>query len=384
MELNEVLEDKAWRWRMLLGKEADPEEQLPLTGELLSKDELLGQLYSAQRRGGLGSSNPSVNRWLGDIRRYFSKSVVQVLQKDAMDRLGIDRLLLEPELLELAQPDVHLVATLLSLKKVIPSKTKATARVVVEQVVNELMQRLEMPMHKALNGRSRKQGRTLNPKLPEINWIRTIQKNLKHYQPSEGFLIAEQLIGYERKSEQLDQVIILADQSGSMAASIVYVSVFAAVLASIPAIDTRLVLFDTEIADLSDQLDDPVDLLFGAQLGGGTDIQKAVAYGQQQIDRPNDTLCILITDLFEGADPQILKARLLRMKESGVHLMVLLALDDQGKPSFNRDIANFLASLQIPCFACSPDQFPDLLAHAMAKKDIFHWMNTQDIPPLTV
>src|ERR1051326_7166920 len=113
----------------------------------------------AQRRGGLGSSAPNVARWLGDIRTYFPASVVRVMQQDALERLNLRQMLLEPELLEAVQPDVHLVATLLSLQRVMPARTRETARVVVRRVVEELERRLANPLRQAVLGRLKRAAR---------------------------------------------------------------------------------------------------------------------------------------------------------------------------------------------------------------------------------
>lgn len=360
--------DKLTRWRLLLGGgDADGTGQ-QLEGRLQQMDQSLHALYdSAQnRKGGLGSSSPNLNRWLGDIRDFFPTSVVQVMQQDALQRLGLERMLLEPELLEAVQPDVHLIATLLNLKNIIPYKTKDTARKVVREVVEDLQKRLQLPFTQAIRGALNKQSQRKRPRSSEINWDLTIRKNLKHYQPDYQSIIPHQLIGYGKKGQKLKEVILCVDQSGSMATSVVYASIFGAVMASMPALSTRLIVFDTSVVDLSEHLQDPVDLLFGTNLGGGTDINQALHYCQGLIQRPKDTILILISDLYEGGNRQELMKRLADIQYSGVHFIPLLSLSDDGKPAYDRELAQYLASLHAPAFACSPDQFAELMAKVIS------------------
>ena len=370
------------RWRLLLGGHDDG-TGVQLSDQLKEVDGALEALYDSgngqgegKRQGGLGGSNPNVSRWLGDIRKYFPKQVVQVMQKDAFDRIGLEEMLLQPEALEQVQPDVHLVATILSLKNVIPSKTKATARKVVHEVVAELQKKLKQPMIQAVKGALSRSVRNPNPKLNEINWDATIRANLKNYMPEYKTVIPEKLIGYGRKGRgTLKDIVLCIDQSGSMATSVVYSSIFGAVLASIKAVSTKMVVFDTAIVDLTEDLDDPVDLLFGAQLGGGTDINRALAYCQKLITRPKDTILVLITDLEEGGNQKQLVRRAAEIKANGVQLITLLALSDEGKPYYDQKMAQAFTDLEIPCFGCTPDLFPDLMAAAIQKQDMNKWSN---------
>ncbi|MEN0007096.1 MAG: hypothetical protein AAF798_23300, partial [Bacteroidota bacterium] len=176
------MDEHLQKWRLILGKKADPEAQLPLQGQLKGMDGVLDALYDSERRGGLGKSSPNVNRWLGDIRTYFPSSVVQLLQKDALERLGLHEMLLEPELLETIEMDVDLVGTILSLNKVLPSKTRETAKAVVRKVVERLEKKLRNPLREAIQGSLARTVRNRRPKLNEIDWNRTIRQNLKHYQ----------------------------------------------------------------------------------------------------------------------------------------------------------------------------------------------------------
>ncbi|RWZ69106.1 VWA domain-containing protein, partial [Streptomyces albidoflavus] len=325
----------------------------------------------AERGAGLGGSAPSVARWLGDIRTYFPSSVVQVMQRDAIDRLGLAALLLEPEMLEAVEADVHLVGTLLSLNKAMPEETKETARAVVRKVVEELEKRLASRTRTTLTGALDRSARISRPRHHDIDWNRTIAANLRHYLPEYRTIVPERLIGYGRASQAVKkEVVLCVDQSGSMAASVVYASVFGAVLASMRSLATRLVVFDTAVVDLTDKLEDPVDVLFGTQLGGGTDINRALAYCQSRITRPADTVVVLISDLYEGGIKDEMLKRVAAMKAAGVQFVTLLALSDEGAPSYDREHAAALAALGAPAFACTPDLFPDVMAAALEKGTI--------------
>jgi Mg-chelatase subunit ChlD len=291
----------------------------------------------------------------------------------------LHNLLTEPGILELVEPDVNLVATLISLKNLIPSETKATARILVQRVVDELMRKLRNPMQQAVAGSLNRAIRNNRPRHNEIDWSRTIRANLKHYQPDYKTIIPERLIGYGRKKSALREVIICIDQSGSMATSVVYASIFGAVMASIPALKTHMVVFDTAVVDLTADLQDPVDLLFGTQLGGGTDINLALGYCQQLVTRPQDTILVLISDLFEGGNRDQMHTRAAQLVNSGVQVVTLLALDDRGAPSYDRHIAAAYAALGIPAFACTPDLFPDLMAAAIHQEDMAVWAAKHDI-----
>jgi Mg-chelatase subunit ChlD len=367
------------RWRLVLGEEADASLGIRLDKDDLAIDQALAALYGedeeagGRRRGGLGASSPAVARWLGDIRTYFPSSVVRVMQKDAMERLGLDRMLLEPELLSAVEPDINLVGTLMSLGRVMPAKTRETARIVIRRVVEDLERRLANPLRQAVTGALSRSTRTRRPRVAEIDWHRTIRANLRHYQRDHGTIIPETLIGHGRKRTALRDIILLLDQSGSMASSVVYSGVFGATLASIRAVQTRVVAFDTEVVDLSENLHDPVDLLFGIQLGGGTDIDRALAYAQGLVRAPHDTILILISDLFEGGNEESMVARAAQLVKSGVQVIALLALSDAGAPTFDAGNAGRLSALGVPCFACTPDAFPELMAAAIRRSDVSSW-----------
>ncbi|MEV3884665.1 VWA domain-containing protein [Streptomyces griseoincarnatus] len=364
------------RWRLVLGGDTADGTGHTLSGQDAAIDGALTALYGRddnptagrERAGGLGASAPSVARWLGDIRTYFPTSVVQVMQRDAIDRLGLGTLLLEPEMLEAVEADVHLVGTLLSLTKAMPETTRETAREVVRKVVEDLEKRLATRTRATLTGALDRGARVRRPRHGDIDWNRTVAANLRHYLPEHGTVVPERLVGYGRASRAVKkEVVLCVDQSGSMASSVVYASVFGAVLASMRAVATRLVVFDTEVVDLTERLDDPVDVLFATRLGGGTDINRALAYCQSRITRPADTVVVLISDLYEGGIRDEMLKRVAAIKASGAQFVSLLALSDEGAPAYDREHA---AALGAPAFACTPDLFPEVMAAAIEKRPL--------------
>ncbi|MEV6563958.1 VWA domain-containing protein [Streptomyces kronopolitis] len=365
------------RWRLVLGGGGADGTGCELRGRDAAMDGALASLYGREggdggrRTAGLGASAPGVARWLGDIRTYFPSSVVQVMQRDAIDRLGLSALLLEPEMLEAVEADVHLVGTLLSLNRLMPERARESARAVVRTVVEELERKLAQRTRATFTGALDRSARISRPRHRDIDWDRTIRANLKNYLPEHRTVVPERLIGYGRAARSVrKEVVLCIDQSGSMAASVVYASVFGAVLASLRALDTRLVVFDTAVVDLTDQLDDPVDVLFGTQLGGGTDINRALAYCQSRITRPADTVVVLVSDLYEGGIRDEMLKRVAAMKASGVQFVTLLALSDEGAPAYDREHAAALAALDAPAFACTPDLFPEVMAAALEKRPL--------------
>jgi Mg-chelatase subunit ChlD len=369
------------RWRLVLGGGEADGTSVALGGDDVRIDAALGAVYdvsdserrprgrSSGRAGGLGRSAPQVGRWLGDIRRYFPRDVVQVMQRDAIERLDLRQLLLEPELLESVEPDLHLVTLLVELNQMLPDETRATARTVIAHVLADLERRLADRTREAVHGALARANRSRRPRPGDIDWLRTVHANLRHYQPSLRTIIPERLIGFGRRQRSLARdVVVAVDQSGSMADSVVYASLFGSVLAQLPTLRTSLVAFDTAVTDLTPVLHDPVDVLFGVQLGGGTDIGRALAYCRQIITRPTDTVLVLISDLFEGGNTDLMLARAADLTRAGVHLLVLLALSDDGAPVHDQAVAAELVELGATVMACTPERFPEILAHALEQR----------------
>lgn len=378
------------RWRLVLGGGDADGTSAVLDGDDVRVDGALGAVYDrvvprgrgSGRVGGLARSAPSVARWLGDIRRYFPTPIVQVLQRDAVERLDLHQLLLEPELLAELQPDLHLVTLLVELNRALPDATRATARQVVSTVLAQLEARLADRTCQSVHGALARSNRTHRPRPADIDWMRTIRANLRHWLPEQATVVPEHLIGYGRHQRSLARdVIIAVDQSGSMAASVVHASVFACVLARLPALRTSLVAFDTSLADLTALLVDPVDVVFGVQLGGGTDIGAALGYCRRLVTRPRDTIVVLISDLFEGGSAAPMRTRTAELVRDGVTVVVLLALSDEGVPAHDHHEAEALTALGAAVLSCTPDSFPDLLGAALEGRsgtDLTRWAGERE------
>jgi hypothetical protein len=374
------INEKMKRWRLVLGQVT--ETQFTSGASLLSQEELLmdealAAIYDQQigteigQRGGY-----NLSKWIGDVRTLFPDDVVSVIQGDAIDRKGLSQLLLEPETLRNIKPSIEMVATLISLKGKIPERTKETARELVRVVVDEIKLKLENDVQRAVKGAINRKKRSLQSAgAKSIDWMYTITRNLKHYDQERKILIPERFYFYDQKRKSNQWHIILdIDQSGSMVESVIYASIIGSIFASIPALKTHVVVFDNEIVDLSEQCkDDPVDMLFGIQLGGGTDINKSISYCKQFITDPTKTIFILISDLFEGGNQAGMLRRMKEMRESGVKVIALLALSDHGVPGYDENNARRLASMDIPCFGCTPNHLPELLEDVLMGKDLSNW-----------
>jgi hypothetical protein len=374
-------DERLRRWRLVLGGDSADGTGMSLSGDDLAMDGALEQLYGGDKSGpvGMGKSAPRVARWLGDIRKFFPTPVVQMLQKDALERLDLRQMLKQPELLRAVQPDVHMVANLLSLRSVLPPEARETAREVVRTVVDQLEKKLAEPMRQAVTGSLDRSARNRRPRHNEIDWNRTVRANLKHYQAEYRTIIPETRIGFGRRRQALREVVLCVDQSGSMATSVVYAGIFGAVLASLPALKTHVVVYDTAVVDLTAELHDPVDLLFGTQLGGGNDTPRALNYCAGLIRRPEETILILISDLYEGAGSEEMLKLLGGFAAAGVQVIGLLALSDDGAPGYDHGNAQKMADMGMPVFACTPDLFPDLMAAAISRRDLGQWAASRDI-----
>jgi len=379
--------DRIERFRLILGKTAEESlcQMRGGSGSILGAADLeidaaLDQIYSeederpeerGERQAGLGRSAPRLAKWLGDIRSYFPRDVVAVIQQDAIEKKGLRQLLFEPETLGQVTPSVELVGTLMSLKGMIPEKTKETARMVVRAVVDELMKKLESDIVSAVRGALDRSRHSPLKSLPNLDWKRTIGSNLKNYIKEKRTIIPDRFFFWSRQLRRREwNVIVCMDQSGSMAESVVYGAVTGAILASMPSLETHVIVFDTEVVDLTEQCSDPVDMLFGVQLGGGTDINRAVKYCEGLIHDPRKTLFILITDLYEGGNQSELVRRMEEMSSSGVRAVTLLALSDSGIPSYDEHLAKRLRGFGVPCFGCTPAMLPELLSAAIKGVDL--------------
>ena len=371
------------RWRLILGSDSQQRFSsmggAPLTGELDLMDQALAAIYNRADAGGFGfgaghgPSNPQITRWLGDVRTLFDRDLVTIIQGDAMNRCGLKQLIFEPELLEDLEPDMNLASTIMLLKDQIPKKSKDSVRAYIRKIVEEINKLLEQDIRRAVTAAVNRRAHSPIPSAAALDYKLTISRNLKNYDSGRKTIIPEHFYFFDRTSTTAANkwtVILDIDQSGSMGESVIYASVMSCILASMASLQTRVVAFDTNVVDLTEKCDDPVDLLFGFQLGGGTDIDKSVAYCRQFVENPAKTLFFLITDLMEGGNQAALLRRLRELKESGVTVICMLALSGSGRPYYDAQMSQKVAGLGIPCFACNPELLPQLLERALRGQDI--------------
>jgi hypothetical protein len=349
------------RWRLILGSSADEQKEVILDDRQLGMDRSLGALFDGDKKGDLSGSNPQIHTWLKDIRTYFPEPVAILLQKEAVHKLGIEKFLDAPDVLEEVVPDIQLAAAILSLKDAIPDRIKDTARKVIERLAKHLERKLSHPFQVAVRQGILKYRQKNRRQNNFIDWHRTIKYNLKHYDPLENRIIPERIFGYDSSKRVVKEIFIVLDQSGSMGSSLVYTGIIACLLHKLPSIKTNLILFDVSVTDMTYLLHDPVDLLFGIQMGGGTDIPLALDYVRNSIRHPRESIVFLISDLYDNAPDSLHINRLKTLKEEGVQLVVLAALSDEGKADFNKASAATLAAIDIPCLAATPDVFCELL-----------------------
>ena len=393
------------RWRLVLGK--DSQDALgnmgscSLTGDSAAIDEALDMVYAGEdesheltkeewertpggRHGAVkGRTFPKVARWLGEIRRLFPTDIVALVQKDAIERRGLKQLLFEPELLSQMEPSIELASMILSLKSLVPEKAKAAARELVSKVVEEIRKRLESRMQQAVRGALNRNQHTSFRSLANLDWQRIIRRNLKNYNPELKTLIPEHLSFFSRVQRRAEwNVIIAMDQSGSMASSLIYGGVMGAILATMPAVETHVIAFNhQDIVDLTADCQDPVDLLFGIQLGGAEDYWKATCYCERFIHTPARTLYILLADLYDTSAHEAKFVRKMEeLLDSGIKAVTLLAISDQGKPSYNHALAKKLTDMGMPCFGCSPDRLPDLLTAVLKGQDLNRFASQAESP----
>lgn len=371
------------RWRLILG--SDAEQQINnmggagLSAEELLMDSALSQIYGndgvsgkgAGKAGGNGMSSPQITKWLGDLRSLFAPMEIKVIQNDAIERRGLKQLLFEPEILDGLEPDISTASLLLMLKDQIPKRAKENARIYISKIVEDINRKLSDDLKRSVTAAVNRREHSPIPSAAALDYKLTVRRNLKNYSPELKTILPEKFYFFERASKSASRTIILdIDQSGSMGESVIYSSVMGCILASMNSVKTHIVAFDTKVTDLTELCSDPVELLYGIQLGGGTDIEKSVAYCSELVAEPDKTTMFLITDLYEGGNRNGLIRRIGELKESGVNIIVLLAISDRGKPCYDSSLAEKIASMDIPCFACPPEKLPELLELAIKRRSL--------------
>ena len=378
--------DRIRRWRLILGEESQKQfedmggfEKKLLSQEQVLMDQVLAAIYNRERSfsggqgAGKGASRPHISRWLGDVRNLFDKELVKIIQTDAMERCGLKQLIFEPEILEQVEPDISLASTILLLKDQVPKQSKDSVREFMKKIVEEINKLLADDIRRAVTSAVNKKQHSPIPSAAALDFKTTIRRGIKNYNKELKKIVPEHYYFFDRSTQTAANkftVILDVDQSGSMGESVIYSSIMSCILASMSALKTRIVAFDTEVVDLTEKMEDPVDLLFGFQLGGGTDINKSIAYCSRYIENPKKTLFFLVSDLMEGGNRAGMLRRLQEMKESQVTVVCLLAIADGGKPYYDAQMAGRISALGIPCFACNPQKLPQLLERALKGQEL--------------
>ncbi|SHO44077.1 VWA domain-containing protein [Anaerocolumna xylanovorans] len=357
------------KWRLLLGKYA--KEHISFEGadlHYMDMEELLDYLYEREygedsgvrKEGGSGDSNLTVSDWLNKIRELFPKETVEILERHALENYGMSELLTDKEVLEKLEPNRELLKTILQLKSLMKGEVLETARRIVKKVADELMKKLEQDMKKSLLGRLDRSKASHVPSIRNLDIKKTISANLKNYDMESKQLVLKRIYFNSRvKKYHTWRIILAVDESGSMLDSVIHSAVMAGIFARLPMLDTRLVIFDTNVVDLSGYIEDPVETLMSVQLGGGTDIAGALAYCEGLIDNPSRTMVVLISDLYEGGGYQRLYSVGKGIIEAGAKLIALTSLDMEANPNYDRNAAAHLASLGAHVAAMTPEGLAD-------------------------
>lgn len=382
--MNALTPEAQRRWRLVLGSDSS-EKLAELSGIDQRRDQALEYLYQREylgrgrhsqldsedldmQRGGDDSpTNLTSLRWLNKVRQVFPHSVVDLLQRQAIERYRLTGLLTDPEVLRQATPSVELVNTLLSFRNHLPQEVMSEVRRIIRSVCAELEERLAHRVRNRLTGRGPRRQHGGRPSLSHLDWQTTLRHNLKHYDLENQLPILERLFFTRRRQQrEVWDLFLLVDQSGSMLDAVIHSAVLAAIFCSVRFLRTHLILFDTTVFDLTGDIDDPVETLLSVQLGGGTDIGNALAYAADQLTQPSRSLLVLISDFEEGGNPEPMYAQVERLCDAGVTMLGLAALEDTLHPVYNEWIARDLVSLGMRIAALTPEHLADYIATCLA------------------
>lgn len=358
------------KWRLILGKFSD--QRMPLMADYREMDSVLDFLYSREyakeqgfreEQGGRGDSQLTIPSWISKVRKIFPEETVEILQKQAINKYQLKELLTDEKILKQMQPDMELLKNILTFKDQMSPAVLLAAREIVEQVVREIERQLENEIREAFYGKKNPYKSTPLKSVRNFDIKKTIRRNLKNYNAEQKVLIPEQLYFCSRVKKQNEyHIIIVVDESGSMLSSVIYSAVMAGIFSRLSAISTDLIIFDTNVVDLSDYVSDPVETLMSVQLGGGTDISKALDYAASKIMQPAKTIVVLVSDLYDGYDYRQMYRRVYDIVESGAKMFVLPALDFDAKGSYDKNAAQKIANLGADVAAITPKELAQWIA----------------------
>lgn len=365
------------RWRLVLGQvaeahgiscagQADAERVEQLVGFLFEPEgqrHAKGSRRSSDRSAGLGPSQLTVPDWVDAVNELFPHQSKEVMHKELVRRRGLAEIMEKPELLEKIEPNLELVKTLLTHRELLNPKTRTLARKIIDKVVAELKRKMQVQVEQAITGALRKDRHSPRKVFRNLDLKTTLRRNLRNFDPDSGKLLVDQLFFYaaERKKKPW-HVIVVVDQSGSMLESAIFSAVMASIFAELPAVKTSLVLFDTQVVDLSDKVGQPVDVLLSIQLGGGTDITQALVYANGLVRQPRRTIVVLITDFYEGRAEGDLVAQTRLMADGGLRMIGLGALGYDARPSYNKATAGKLRKVGMDILVCTPEKLAECMA----------------------
>lgn len=377
----DVTLSSAERWRLLLGESAQQNLAGALgtgRGDTFAMDRALAWLYGRyeaggdgtdvlDRYGGDGASQLTVPEWINDIHELFPKETIERLERDAIERYGIDEVVTNLEVLERATPNPALLQAVMRTKHLMNPQVLEMARKLVAKVVAELMEKLAKDVQRSFSGTRRRQRLSPRGSFSQFSAQETLRRNLKHYDPRQQRLLIERPMFYTNTRRTLEpwQVFLLVDQSGSMLGSVIHSAITASCLWGLPGVRTHLIAFDTSVVDLSDSVQDPVEVLMRVQLGGGTDIGMAVDYAALRIEAPRRAIVVIISDFFEGGQEHRLVSLVSALCAQGTQVLGLAALDEKANPNFDRALANKLADVGAHVAAMTPGQLAAWLAEKL-------------------
>ncbi len=369
------------RWRLVLGKYANRRMQCQLNASQQQMAAALEKLYGREyaergvRQGpelGPGSLDPSqlnVPKWLGEIRSLFPEETCQRITQHALDRYGMTELVNDPKTLASLEPSSELLASVLMLKGSMSKAVLGEVRKLVRRVVEDIQRRLKQAIQQRITGKRNRFQNSHLKSAANFDAHKTIRRNLKHYDPARQKLVVQRPYFYSRVRRHLPwEIVLCVDQSGSMASSLIHSAVLAGAIAELPSMRVRLVVFDTSVVDLSEHVTDPVEVLMSVQLGGGTNIGKAMSYCRTLVRDPSRTIVVLVSDFCEGADPRQLRQTVRGMKSDGCHLIGLASLDESGGMWFDEQMASRLVADGMEIAAVTPNRLAEWLAEAMQSR----------------
>lgn len=366
--------DALARWRLVMGEDAEKQGITFGSDEKAQRmDSLIGFLFGPgaegeaspkDRTGGRGSAHPlTVPEWVEGVRELFPREAKEVMERELVRRRGIDELLNEPEILEKIEPNLELTKTLMTHRDLLTPETRVLARKIIDKVVQQLKQRMQIQVETAITGAIRRDRHSPRKVFRNLDLATTIRRNLKNYDQERQQLLVDQVYFFaaERKKRPW-HVIVAVDQSGSMLESAIFSTVMASIFAELPSVKTSLFLFDTDIADLTDRVGQPVDVLLSVQLGGGTDIDRAVKYAAQLVRQPAKTIVVLITDFYEGGSDLPLVKQVGEMAQAGIRMIGLGALGYDARPDYHKATAKKCRKAGMDILSCTPEKLAECMA----------------------